>query len=313
MRPPPLAASILDAIGYTPLVALDRLAAGLRSLRSHILGLVVTDITFPHYARMAVGIEAAVEGAGYSLIVANSHESVERERLHVANLRQYRADGLFITPVQQDTAHLVALSREGYPFICVIREVPGLEVDFCGTDGYAAMRTLVGYLCDELGHRRIAILSGTQRTSTSLTRLAGWRDALMARGLPAPDELVVAHTADRRGGAAAVVELLRRGVPFTALVCINDLVAVGAMQALHDGGKRVPEDVSVAGIGGFTDVFPPDRTLTTMLEDHVEIGRQAGELLLQRIQEGRRGSPQRRIVPARLQVGQTTAPAPSAQ
>jgi LacI family transcriptional regulator len=299
----------IERLGYQP----NRLAAGLRSLRSHILGLVVTDLTFPPYARLAVGIEAAVEGAGYSLIVANSHERVERERLHIANLRQYRADGLFITPVQQDTAHLVALSREGYPFVCVIREVAGLEADFCGTDGYAAMRTLVAYLCEELGHQRIAILSGTQRTSTSLTRLAGWRDELMARGQPAPDDLVVAHAADRRGGAAAAEELLRRGVAFTALVCINDLVAVGALQAFHRAGRRVPQDVSVAGIGGFREHFPPDRALTTMAEDHGEIGRQAGELLLRRLREGRRGGPERRIVPARLHIGETTGPAPAAR
>jgi LacI family transcriptional regulator len=296
----------IERLGYQP----NRLAAGLRSLRSHILGLVVTDLTFPHYARMAVGIEAAVEGAGYSLIVANSHESIERERLHIANLRQYRADGLCITPVQQDVAHLVALSREGYPFVCLNREVPGLEADFCGTDGYAGMRTLVAYLCDELGHRRVAILSGTQRTSTSLTRLVGWRDALLARGLPAPDDLVVVHPADRRGGAAAAEELLRRGVPFTALVCINDLVAVGALETLHRAGRRVPEEISVAGMGGFAEVFPPDRALTTMVEEYSEIGRRAGELLVRRIREGRRGGPERCIVPARLQIGQTTGPAP---
>jgi LacI family transcriptional regulator len=298
----------MQRLGYQP----SRLAAGLRTSRSYILGLVITDLAFPHYALMALGIEDAVEQAGYSIIVANSHEDLERERRHVETLRRYRADGMFITPVQQapeqSSAHLHALLAQGYPFLCLNREVPGLAADFCGSDAYAGMRELVAYLADDMGHRSIAILAGTQRTSTTILRLAGWRDELAARRLPAPDDLVVSHRGDRAGGEAAMAELLRRGAAFTAVVCVNDLVAVGALAALHRAGLRVPEDVSVAGMGGYPDVSPPDQALTTMADDYREIGRQAGQMLLRRVCGRSERAVERRVIPARLSVGATTAP-----
>jgi LacI family transcriptional regulator len=172
------------------------------------------------------------------------------------------------------------------------------------------MRRLVAYLASDLGHRRIAILSGTQRTTTSRERLAGWRDELTARGLPAPDELVVAHIATRAGGEAAAGVLLERGERFTALVCINDLVATGALRALHLAGRRVPQDISVAGMDGIADVSPPDKPLTTLAVDHAAMGRAAGELLLARLNGALAPRLVRRVLPSQLQVGETTGPAP---
>ncbi|HXI15118.1 MAG TPA: substrate-binding domain-containing protein [Chloroflexota bacterium] len=117
---------------------------------------------------MAVGVGEAVEGAGYSQIVANSRRALERERRHVDTMRRYRADGLIITPQDlraEEVAHLRSLREEGYPFVCLCREVAGLETDFCGTDVYGATRALVAYLTGELGHQRIAILSVRLATS----------------------------------------------------------------------------------------------------------------------------------------------------
>lgn len=298
--------STMARLGYRP----SHLAAGLRSTRSYLLGLVITDLSFPHYAPMALGIEAAVRDLGYSLLISNSHEEAEQEQKNIESLRRYRADGLFIAPVQQgdaaDVATLAALQQEGFPFVCLNREVAGLEIDYCGSDHDAAMRRLVAHLVDDLGHTRIAMLSGTQRSSTSLARLTSWRDELCRRGLPTADDLVVRHAGARAGGEAGMAELLRRGVAFTAVACTNDLIAVGAMQALHRAGLDVPRDVSVVGFGGYENVSPPAKPLTTIAEDYREIGRQAGELLLARI--GGAPGTEHRIIPTHLVLGQTTAP-----
>ncbi|MDQ3703255.1 MAG: substrate-binding domain-containing protein [Chloroflexota bacterium] len=150
------------------------------------------------------------------------------------------------------------------------------------------------------------MLSGTQRSFTSLARLASWRDELRGRGLLTSDDLVVRHPGGRSGGEAGMAELLRRGVAYTAVVCTNDLIAVGAMHTLHLAGRDVPGDVSVVGFGGYENVSPPGKPLTTIAEDYREIGRQAGELLLARI--GGVPGREHRIVPTHLVVGQTTAP-----
>ena len=282
----------------------NQLAAGLRSKRSHILGLVVSDLTYPHYAQMAVGIEGAVEGAGYSLIVASSRLAIERERRHVDTLRRYRADGLIITPQDlraEEVAHLRSLREEGYPFVCLCREVAGLETDFCGTDVYGATRALVAYLTGELGHQRIAILSGRVANTTNAARIAGLRDELTARGQPAPDELVAVDAGVGRPVAESVRELLARRVAFTALLCVNDFLALGALGALARAGLRAPEDISVAGMGGLLPHALPEMTLTTVVDDYRGIGRAAGELLLRRIDSGRTGASlpaERRVLPA---------------
>ena len=300
-------------LGYQP----NQLAAGLRSKRSNILGLVVSDLTYPHYAQMAVGVEEAVEVAGYSLIVTNSRLAVERERRHVDTLRRYRADGLIVTPQElraEGVPHLRALREDGYPFVCLYREVAGLETDYCGTDVYGAARALVAYLAGDLGHRRIAVLSGRVANTANAARIAGWRDELAARGLPAPAELMVVDAAPGPPAAEAVSGLLDQRVAFTAILCVNDFLALDALGALARAGKRVPQDVSVAGMGGLLAHPLPEKTLTTMVDDYRGIGRAAGELLLQRIERARTGAAaparpaERRIFPAHLRTGETTGP-----
>jgi LacI family transcriptional regulator len=301
-----LVQSTIERLGYQP----NRLAASLRSKRSYILGLVVSDLTYPHYARMSVGVEETVEREGYSLIIANSHESVERERRHFENLRRYRADGVFVTPVHLTPAeveHIRVLAAERYPIVTLYREIPATNTDFCGTDVYGATRQLVGYLAD-LGHRHIAAICGDLPHSTNPVRLRAWRDEMAARGLDATDTLVVIGKGTRQAGEQSTRDLLSRGQPVTAIVCFNDFLALGALRALHLEGVRVPEEVSVAGMGGFTDLSPPERLLTTMADDYRQIGREAGALLLERIQESGSPSRERRLVPAQLQIGETTAP-----
>lgn len=297
----------IERLGYQP----NRLAASLRSKRSYILGLVVSDLTYPHYAQMAVGVEEEVERAGYSLIIANSHERVEREQRYFENLRRYRADGLIVTPVRpisSEVNHIRSLIEAKYPVVTLYREIPGTAVDHCGTDVYSATRQLVGYLASELGHRHIAVLSGGLDNSTNPGRLAGWRDEMLSRRLDADDHCVVIGPGNRQGGEQSTWELLSRKRPVTAIVCFNDLLALGALRALHLAGKRVPEDISVAGMGGFTDFSPPHRLLTSMADDYRRIGNEAGALLLKRIDDGPPGTVERILVPARLQLGETTGP-----
>jgi LacI family transcriptional regulator len=299
-------------LGYRP----SHFAAGLRSQRSHIVGLVVSSLTFPHHAHIAVGVERAIEEAGYGVLVANSRQDVQRERGHIERLRRYRADGVVITPLQiapAEAQHLAALRAEGYPVVTAYREIPGLEVDFAGVDARDSVYQAVAHLLD-LGHRRIAFLSGEAGNPVHALRVAGWRDALRERGVPADDALLVTGSAsDSTGytGQTAAEALLARGVTFTALVGANDFFALGALRTLHQVGRRVPQDVSVVGIGGFDPIMSPEKRLTTVAHDFELVGRTAGELLLERMSHPGTPSPERRIVPAHMRPGETTASAPN--
>ena len=173
------------------------------------------------------------------------------------------------------------------------------------------MRRLVAYLAGPLGHRRIALIAGDGGSPVTAQRVAGWRDELRARGL-APDPRAVAPADGAGGGHAAAARLLAAGVPFSALVCINDFLALGALRALHLAGRRVPQDVSVAAIGGFDELASPRQTLTVLAYDYRSIGRRAGELLRRRIEEpwsgNAAGGAERRLVTPALRPGETTAP-----
>ncbi|GHO61534.1 LacI family transcriptional regulator [Ktedonobacter sp. SOSP1-52] len=294
---------VIKKLGYQH----NRLAASLRSKHSYILGLVVSDLSYPSYGQMAVGIESAVEDAGYSLIAANSHESRERERRHVDMLRQYSIDGLCVTPVNlvaEEVDYLRVLQESGFPLVSLYREIEGFN--FCGTDAYGSTRQLVSYLVDELGHCQIALLSGRLSNTTNPLRVQGWRDELQSRGLPAGDDLLVFCSGESNGGELGVAELLQRNVSFTAMICLNDFIAFSALRKLYLVGKRVPEDVSVASMGGFAQFSPPEKPLTTIVEDYHALGREAGLLLLQCIAGTAPLKPERRILPARLLIGQTT-------
>ena len=304
--------STMARLRYRP----SRMAASLRSKRSFILGLIVSDLTWPHYAQMAAGIERAVEGAGYSLLVANSHDSAERERRHVENLGRYRADGGIVAPVRPtagEVEHLRALAAEGFPLVTLFRDVRGLAVDHCGIDVYGVTRRLVAHLAEELGHRRVALVTTAMPNSTNPARLEGWRDELRARGLPAGDELVAftaPGTQPRAAGERAVAELLERRVRPTAIVCVNDFLALGALRGLQRAGVTVPGQMSVAGMSGFEELSPPHQALTTVHTDYRRLGAEAGALLLRRIADP--AAPvQRRLVEATLRPGESTGTAPS--
>ncbi|MGH2350664.1 MAG: LacI family DNA-binding transcriptional regulator, partial [Chloroflexota bacterium] len=295
----------IERLGYQP----NHLAAGLRSKRSRLLGLVVSSLAYPHHAQIALGIEEAVEDAGYSVLVANSRNSLQREQRHIERLRRYHADGLLITPLQisaGEASHLKALVAEGYPLVTVYREIPGLEIDFCGVDTYGSVRQLVGYLAQDLGHERIALVAGDLGNPITDVRVAAWRDALAEQGLSADDGLLTGRAPGREGGEAAIGDLIARDVAFTAVVCINDFLALGALRALHEAGRQVPDEVSVAALGGFETYASPEKPLTVLAYDYGEIGRQAGELLRRRIERQQPGGVERIVVPATLRVGGTT-------
>lgn len=283
-------------------------ASGLRSRRSHLAGLVVSSLTFPHHAHIALGLEQAIEARGLSVLVANSRQSVERERAHVERLRRYEADGVVVTPLQvgpNDAQHLLALRAEGFPVVTAYREIPGLEIDFAGVDAGDSVRQLVDHLV-ALGHRRVAFLAGSEDSPSRAVRIAAWREALLAHGLDPDPSLVVGRIEARYTGEHATAALIDGGIPFTAIIGANDFFALGALRTLHRAGRRVPEDVSVAGIGGFEPLMSPEKRLTTVAHDFEQVGHLAGDLLLRRIARPREGGVERHIIPAVLVEGETT-------
>jgi LacI family transcriptional regulator len=302
---------VLDAaerLGYHPHGPARQLAGG----RSHVIALVLQQ-TPEQVAADAVladtlrGLAAAARIGGFRVLVEPFLPEGDSDP-YAGLVRTQHADGLVISGPRLDDQNLAALIRDGFPVV-LQGALPGLEVASVDVDNEAGARVAVEHLIG-LGHRRIACITNARLVYTSAReRLAGYRAALAGAGIAADDGLVATGDFDAPSGHRAMVTLLERAT-FGAVFVASDVVALGAIGALRQAGKRIPDDVSVVG---FDDIplaayfHPP---LTTVRLPAFELGQAAGRALLERIAEPI--APRRTLLPTELIVRASTAPPPSA-
>jgi LacI family transcriptional regulator, galactose operon repressor len=207
----------------------------------------------------------------------------------------HRVEGIVIAPVSDASrAHLRRVAKFGVPFVLVDRTVRGIQSDAIVGDNAGGARRLVEHLL-ALGHRRIAFIAEDDDVSTARDRHAGYTEALRAAGLPADDRLVVRTTVDPEGGLAGMERLLSLSEPPTAVFAVNNLVALGAIEAVRAAGREVPEDVALVC---FDDIEYASRLypfLTMMAQPAETLGSLGTQLLLERV-EGRARTDSRLVV-----------------
>lgn len=289
----------IAALGYQP----NLLARSLRRRATHTIGLLVPDIANPFFADVARVIEDAGFEAGYSVVLCNSDLSPEKQTTYVDALLAKRVDGLILVSsglvTEEDGFALVERSRAaGVPCVVVDRDLGGLPADQVLVDNEAGGRQAGEYLIG-LGHRRLGLLLGPHDATPSAGRIAGFREAVAAAGLSLPLTAVAHGNGRYDGGVTAANELLDRGAHFSALFVFNDLMAIGAVNALRRAGRRVPKDVSVVGFDDILIARAMDPPLTTVAQPIAVLGHRSVELLLKRI--GDKEAPYTRVVlPTRL-------------
>ena len=253
----------------------DRIARSLRTQRTHAIGLIVSDISNPFFSVLVRGAEDAASELGYSIMISNTDEDSEKERLHVTALRQRRIDGLLIAPTEGADENVQLLSASGIPFVFVDRRIEGVRATCILSDNvggaYAAAQHLL-----EHGHRRIGIILGLEGTSTSRERHQGYRAALEEAAAAEEASLVVRGDYRIAGGSRACNELLDLPNPPTAIFSLNNLMAIGVLCAIRERGMRFPDDISVIS---FDSPWWMDRVMSPALtyigQEPYEIGRQA--------------------------------------
>lgn len=302
---PALRERVLSAIrdlGYTP-------HAGARSLkggRTRSIGLLVPDIINPHFAAVASAIEKASERVGYTLSFGNTLGDVDKEVRNLELFRRQRVDGLILDPVGTSAAYMRDLrQRVAGPIVLIDRQPQGLPFDSVLLNNRAAGRMVTEYLVRS-GHRRIAILIGQLDYSTAVDRLQGYHDVLEASGIPRDDRLVLQGKFDIEPAYRALSDLLAGGIRPTAVVCINNQMTIGAMQALSEQGFRCPQDISIAGIDDLPTAAAFSPRLTVAVQPTVEIGEKAVGLLLARLNGTAPPDPVHLVCEPRLIVREST-------
>ena len=294
-----------ERLGYHPHAPARQLAGG----RSHVIALVLRQ-TAEQIAADALlaetlrGLAIAARTGGFRVMVEPLHLDGP-DSSYAGLLRAQHADGLVISGPRTDDPQLQSLVRDGFPVI-LQGALPDLDVTSVDVDNVAGARDAVEHLIG-LGHRRIACITNAPLVYTAAQeRLAGYRAAHAAAGLPVDEGLVATGDFDAPSGHAAMRELLER-TSFDAVFAASDVVALGAIGALREAGLRVPRDCSVVGFDDIPLAAYFDPPLTTIRLPASELGQAAGRALLERIADPSADA-RRTLLPTELIVRASTAP-----
>lgn len=270
-------------MGYSP----DAQARSLVMGHTLTIGLVVTTISDPFIAEIVQAIETTAHDHGYSVILASSNAESEREIKAVEMLRSKRVDGVIVTSSRVGALYQERLDRLGVPVVLVNshREQRGTYVFSVNVDNrhgaYLAAEHLI-----QLGHRRLAYVTGPVNSSDDLERQAGYRQALAEAGIEFDPALVVLGTGRADGGEGALPRLLALDGSPTAVSCYNDMTAIGLMRVARQTGLSIPQDMAVVGFDDIPFASYVQPPLTTIAQPKAEMGKRVMQMVLELMVNG---------------------------
>ncbi len=291
-------------LNYKP----NRWARSLVTQKSHIIGIVIPDISHMFFAEIARGVEETIDSEGYDLLLCHSRRDPERERHELDMLMGSRVDGLIVASEQpqDDPRTFLELQERGVPFVLIDRFFRRLDCPYVGVNDRAVGRLATEHLI-QLGHTCIAHILGPA-VSTGLLRYQGYLKAMKAHGIAVNPDWVVQGSFDNDSGREAMLRLLAGKQRPTAIFAANDPSAIGVIEACREAGLRIPADISIVGAGNIEGAIHPSPFLTTADWPRLELGRTAAKMLLGLITRGQAGSAQRKIFSPRILMRQSTGP-----
>jgi DNA-binding LacI/PurR family transcriptional regulator len=276
---------VIAQLDYRP----NRVASNLRRQKAEMIGVVVSDIENPHFARAVRGIEDAAHQRGYRVLLCNTDENATRQRDYLDILAAERVSGVIISPTDPAGDEISALLDLGVPMVAFDRTVNDRRADAVLADNAGAAEVAVEHLV-RYGHRSIGLL-GAFQVETGLNRLRGYEDAMGRARLPLHAVEAGVRVED---GRAAAERLLDEAPELTALIPASNFITAGALQVLRERRVKVPQELSVVAFDDQVWVNFIDPPLTTLAQPVRQMARAAIDLLLERIADPDR--PSRRVV-----------------
>jgi DNA-binding LacI/PurR family transcriptional regulator len=285
-----------NEMGYVP----NRAARQLRRKRSDALGYILP-AGFPRFSEAffsdfiaGLGDETALNQLDLLISTASPGES--EQQMYRRWVQERKVDGLILNRVRLQDWRVDFLCQENFPFSTLERSLnpgnyPSIEVD-----GRKGIHTLIDHLVRK-GHRRIAYIGGQEELKIQTERFSGYREGLASAGIQFDDALTANQNISRQDGYQATQKLLNLADPPTAIVCINDVVALGAMRAGQEKGLVVGRDLAVAGFDDTEEARQAQPALTTLRQPVYQIARDLVRLLVARIVEGTVEGTQMRLFP----------------
>jgi LacI family transcriptional regulator len=293
-------AAVLE-LGYVP----SGVARSLKHNATRTFGMVIPNNSNPYFAEVLRGVEDRCFKAGYNVILCNSNDDPKRQASYLRVLAEKRVDGLVLVSSDREPGLGDIMGELNIPVVLVDREIPGLACDIVEVDHVSGGLIATQHLLN-LGHPRVACISGPPGLSPSSQRRAGWKKALAEAGLARREGDLARGDFTSRGGYLAMQTLLRREPRPSAVFVCNDLMAFGALAAAHEAGVAVPGELSVVGYDDIELAAYSAPPLTTVAQPKQQIGRMAAELLLARM-SGNPGEPRRVLLEPQLKIRSSTA------
>lgn len=286
--------SIAKQLNYRP----DFIARSLVMRRTKTLGLVITTIANPFYTELSQGIETTAIGLGYNIILCSTNYDLSAEKKYIDMLESKGVDGIIFTSAHMGDPNIIGLAEEEFPIILVNRRtyhpIVRDKVDYVGVDnlrgGFLAVEHLI-----KLGHERIGVIGGSSESSVGFERLEGGKKALAAYGLEGAGDYFLEGDFLRGSGYQGGKRFLEMEKRPTAIFATNDYMALGAYQAIMEGGIKVPEEIALIGFNDIEFTSMKGIELTTIGQKKYEMGALAVKTLVDRI-EGRKSGPPEEII-----------------
>ena len=275
---------VIKQLGYRP----NRVAQSLVWRRPFALGLIIPSITNPYFPAFARGAEGRVRERGYTLVLGNSEYDAQREASYLELVRSQQLAGAIYCLGDEMSPILAEIQRavvEGVPVVLVHSPMP--NVPTVSADNRQGGRLAAQHLLD-LGHREIGIISALPLDEGMADREAGFLDRLRAVGMAVDRTAVPTMYGDHQieGGRRATLDLLDHAPRLTAIFALNDLMALGAIDAVRSTGRNVPRDVSIVGFDDIPYAALSNPPLTTVGQPISQLGERAADLLLRVIDDG---------------------------
>ncbi len=273
-----LVTAVIERLNYRP----SSIARSLATNRTRTIGLSVPDIANPFWPEIARGVEDMAWEQGYHVFLCNTTEAPQREAAILQLLEDKRVDGVIVAGARLPDDRLLALLSTHPAAVLVNRTLPASNAGAVLIDAHDGAMQAINHLLKR-GRRQIGFLAGPPISHNSRRHLSGYRAALAAAGQPVDDSRIVPCAPYLEDGWRAAREVLARHPGLDGLYCYNDLLALGALRACAELGRRVPDDIAVVGYDDILLASVVTPSLTTLGVSKYDVGVAAARMLFARI------------------------------
>ncbi len=270
---------VVEKLEYRP----NAIARSLRTKTTGTIAMIIPDITNPFFPEIIKGAQTASAKEGFSLILFNTEENIEKQREYIELVSEKQIDGVLLSSVYSDDKSIDLLEKYKKPYVLANRITRNIKSSFVIVNDFYGAVLAVEHLI-QLGHRKIAHISGPLYTETGLQRSEGYRKTLNKFGIESCSEYVVESKFEEENGYKAMKQLLSLEDIPTGVFAANDLIAIGALSAIEEKGLMVPKDISIVG---FDDIWVTSKLsppLTSIRFQLFDMGYLASKILIQKIQ-----------------------------